>query len=467
MMIMKKNFKLIILIIFICLVATTVYALSPVISATIVKYDNSESNSSYDTVQSAIDDLYNKSKTNSCKNVAVPNLGDELVPVTIADDGTVTMVDSSSNDWYDYCNKVWANAVILVDDVSYQVGDTIEEDDIESYFVWIPKYKYKLWNVDSTTTTKVGYRTIDIVFDTNDTKDIKGVSCKTPMLSGETGNCDNGEYMTHPAFISLGVDGFWVGKFQTGNAMIANGTNTTDSTLSNNFVMDNNIIIKPNVQVWRYICASYMFINSYNYKTNLNSHMMKNTEWGAVAYLSNSEYGINTEISVSNCGNYITGYGNERVDSYTKSCNYPYNTRIGYKASTTGNISGIYDMSGAAYEYMASYVSGNPGSSRFTLEDVAKEEYSKYLEVYDSDSLTSSTPYKYRILGDATGELAPFASGGYSYWYSDQASFTTSYSPWFVRGYQGSGSQYAGIFAFYSRNGAEADMISFRIVLSP
>jgi hypothetical protein len=46
------------------------------------------------------------------------------------------------------------------------------------------KHKYKLWNVDSTTITKVGYRIIDIVFDTNDTKDIEGVSCKTPMLCG-------------------------------------------------------------------------------------------------------------------------------------------------------------------------------------------------------------------------------------------------------------------------------------------
>jgi hypothetical protein len=88
--------------------------------------------------------------------------------------------------------------IIKLDNVSYQVGDTIEESDIESYFVWIPKYKYKLWNVNTTTIIKVGYRTIDIVFDTNDTKDIEGVSCKTPMLSGETGDCDDGEYMTHP-----------------------------------------------------------------------------------------------------------------------------------------------------------------------------------------------------------------------------------------------------------------------------
>lgn len=31
-----------------------------------------------------------------------------------------------------------------------------------------------------------------------------------------------------------------------------------------------------------------------------------------------------------------------------------YNTVDGYKASTTGNISGIYDISGGAWEFMAS-----------------------------------------------------------------------------------------------------------------
>ena len=36
------------------------------------------------------------------------------------------------------------------------------------------------------------------------------------MTSGGSGNCNNGEYMTHPAFISMGVNGFWVGKFVTG-----------------------------------------------------------------------------------------------------------------------------------------------------------------------------------------------------------------------------------------------------------
>ena len=33
----------------------------------------------------------------------------------------------------------------------------------------------------------------------------------------------------------------------------------------------------------------------------------------------------------------------------------PYNTTIGVTASTTGNITGVYDMSGGAREYVAGY----------------------------------------------------------------------------------------------------------------
>ena len=39
---------------------------------------------------------------------------------------------------------------------------------------------------------------------------------------------------------------------------------------------------------------------SFNYKRSSDSHMMKNTEWGAVAYLTLSKYGINKDININN-----------------------------------------------------------------------------------------------------------------------------------------------------------------------
>ena len=74
-------------------------------------------------------------------NGADPVLKDVLVPVTIADDGTVKKADVTTR-WYSYSNKQWANAIILGPRGKIEEDGTIKEESIESYFVWIPRYKY-------------------------------------------------------------------------------------------------------------------------------------------------------------------------------------------------------------------------------------------------------------------------------------------------------------------------------------
>ena len=77
-----------------------------------------------------------------------PVLEEPLIPVTIESDGTVKRADLAS-EWYNYENKQWANAVILTDESTnsnYQPGDTIPESAIESYFVWIPRYRYQIFD---------------------------------------------------------------------------------------------------------------------------------------------------------------------------------------------------------------------------------------------------------------------------------------------------------------------------------
>ena len=76
--------------------------------------------------------------------------------VTTNNISTTVKADStnsdSNNKWYDYNNKMWANAV-LVDSTNrstYQsaaVGTTINSEDILAHYVWIPRYKYKVWNI--------------------------------------------------------------------------------------------------------------------------------------------------------------------------------------------------------------------------------------------------------------------------------------------------------------------------------
>ena len=463
---------------------SSVYAASTIIDAVSVTYSTTKSGGSSSNVQGAIDELYQKISNvdNICSaNVSKPVIKTGLIPVVISDDGTVTVVSESDSTWYDYCNKKWANAVI-VSSGTYTVGNTIPEANIESYFVWIPKYKYKLWNVESTQTspsvTKIR-NSIDIIFDTTNTTDSSN-SCVTPMTSGGTGNCSNGKYMTHPAFISMGTNGFWAGKFETGykgaSSVSAAQVNSSDSS---------KIIVKPNSYSWRYNTVMNMFIASYNYKRsdneelNLNSHMMKNTEWGAVAYLSHSKYGIDNEVNINNNSNYITGrssilsvqqgtypgaYGNPTTD------NAAYNTNIGYLASTTGNISGIYDMSGGAHEYVASYSA--VGSSGFSTTTIGNYD-AKYFDQYNSAS--GETTYQYRILGDATGEMGPFwdykdgdaNTRHHNSWYGDHSYFVQSSYPWFHRGGYYYGGVLAGQFYFGRYTGGVHAGIGFRLVLAP
>ena len=109
--------------------------------------------------------------------------------------------------------------------------------------------------------------------------------------------------MTHPAFLAFNTTGMWIGKFETGYS----GATSTSEAESNKADVSK-AIVKLNVYSWRGIQVANAFTVSYNYKRELESHMMKNTEWGAVAYLSHSIYGINDEVRLNNNSDYLTGY---------------------------------------------------------------------------------------------------------------------------------------------------------------
>lgn len=502
----KDNYKLIIgIFIGLAISITSVYAATTVIKSIDVIYDNSTSGGTSKNVQGSIDELYKKAKELSGEqstiwkdpilNGADPELDDKLIPVTIDNDGTVHYA-SLYTKWYNYSEKRWANAVILVKKPSklYKTGDMISEKDINGYFVWIPRFKYKLWNlgnytsvtpitsiVDDGLTNDTSARTlfgnariIDIVFESKTTERTNGTSV--------------GQYLTHPAFRigSTELNGLWVGKFETGyNQMDITGDpistdGWTTAKAQVNAVTSSRVIVKPNVYSWRSITVANMFKNAYDYERDLESHMMKNTEWGAAAYLSHSAYGIGNEININNNSSYLTGYSaaaNTNQSTYPgtygtdKTTTQAYNTPTGYLASTTGNITGVYDMAGGAHEYMASYIENNIGSSGLTLNEVTTT-YKDYFDVYKSNSNT--TTYNNCILGDATGEMGPFINykdgdGTNRYhnrWYADNSHFVYSSDPWFSRG----GNYYAGVLAgqfnFTRYTGGTYSHIASRLVLA-
>ena len=410
-----------------------------------------------------------KTYTEKLLNGTDPVLSDNLIPVTIADNGEVTYADITK-EWYNYGKKIWANAVILEEGTNYKVGDVIQDSDIQSYFVWIPKYRYKLFNTDNYSLTTVASRTdveskaqeIEIEFENKDTK----------VSTGST----NGTWLTHPAFTAFNTNGFWVGKFETG---YKGATTTASAQVNSNDT--SKVIIKPNVYSWRNINIKNIFETSYNYNREVDSHMMKNTEWGAVAYLSHSKYGIDKEVNINNNSTYKTGYSSLTTldqssypgiygdgDAYNQS----YNTETGYLASTTGNISGIYDMNGGAWEYMASLMSNHLGSSGFTEDTISNYE-SKYFDVYSTSS--TMTSYQYRILGDATAEMGPFyqyndkdnVTWNHSSWYASSSNFIDSSGTWFVRSGRYNYGAFGSQFYFGRNTGNMFSSFSFRIILTP
>ena len=376
-----------------------------------------------------------KSKANK------PVLAEGMIP--IAYDGSKWVKadnnnEDEANQWYDYQNKMWANAVMVKSDkrdtyMSAINGTVIPEDDILAYYVWIPRYRYKLFNVDFTSGTSPQVIDVEFVYGTSRQND--ETTCQVSDTGEETcQNKANGNWYTHPAFTLINASGnktelkgIWVGKFET------TGSETQPT-------------VKPGITSLRNITVANMYstgklFRSTDYITSnginqSDSHMMKNIEWGAVAYLKQSNYGLGiTDITINNNSSYYTGGGSGTS----------YKTNTGQ--STTGNITGVYDMSGGAYEYVMGNYNKTAGSSGLTVSGVPAE----HIDIYSGNNVSASH------LGDATGETRG--------WYSDVARFVGSSFPWFSRGGYYDGDS-AGVFFFFVTSGRAQDSGGFRVVLS-
>ena len=369
-----------------------------------------------------------------------PVLAEGMIP--IAYDGTNWVkadTNNTDNNWYNYKNKMWANAVMVTSDkrdtyMNANNGIVIPEDDILAYYVWIPRYRYKLFNVDFTSGTSPQVIDVEFVYGTSRQND--ETTCQVSDTGEETClNKSNGNWYTHPAFTMINASGnktelkgIWVAKFEVSGSTTAPRVKPGVSSLIN--------ITVANMYSTGKLFRSTDYITS-NGINQSDSHMMKNIEWGAVAYLKQSNYGLGiTDITINNNSSFYTGGGNGTS----------YKTNIGQ--STTGNIYGVYDMSGGADEYMMGNYNKRAGSSGLTVAEVP----SHHIDIYSGTSVSASH------LGDATGETAG--------WYSDYAYFVNSYDPWFIRGGDYSHGDYAGVFYFSYNTGVAYNHFGFRVVLS-
>ncbi|MFV0275071.1 MAG: immunoglobulin-like domain-containing protein [Bacilli bacterium] len=409
----------------------------------------------YNVVYSVTD---NKGNTNTVTRIFTvfkansPVLVEGMTPIKWNESGEVEETTIDDKSWYSYTttDKKWANA---------KTKDG-------SMWVWIPRYAYKITSGFHSSTAG----TIEIKF-LEDTTNMgydgsisKTVNQGSNCLS-ENNVCSRDEFVTHPAF-KFGDDeltGIWVAKFEMSN----DGSN--------------NPVSLPNVSSWINITMNDVFNVARAMETNskygwdtsgngLDTHLIKDVEWGAAAYLSWSIYGKNNEIRINNSNTFITGCAaNNENESAYDGCENKYNTEIGQFASTTGNVYGIYDMSGGSFESTASYV--NNGSSVLETNSLsllnADKKYKDIYKVATIDSIENNHEANSGYYGNAIYETSGTINNKTqnNSWNLDYSRFTSVEYPISYRSGYHSYGELAGIFAFARENGSKK-RFGFRITIS-
>lgn len=351
-----------------------------------------------------------------------------------------------------------------------------------SYFVWIPRYAYRI-----TYYSDSSYENVTGCYDGWGMWNAVDGTLNYGIDEGiETVEYNGKKYVVHPSFMGVGkedigggfgtdsngITGFWVAKYE----MSREGATASSSGSGYN----TKFLSVPNVSSARYINIGNVFEVSKKYESEKESHMMKNSEWGAVAYLTQSQYGRNGhEIDINNNSNCITGNGGGAVggsvDDASEITN-AYNTATGAKASTTGNVYGIYDMSGGALEYVACFDKLSSGdyvedsSYGLNLTKNAKDENgnyisTKYITAYSNGEIDyNSKIYSVGLMGDATKEVRRRTNSGS--WFQDCCNVVSLRRPFLCRGGDYYGRSEAGVFCSSVDFGNTYDHCSWRLVLA-
>ena len=415
-------------------------------------------------------------------------------------------------------------------EVGTVIGDT-ETSGTAAFYTWIPRYKYRVWNItrqggdESTYAYPAFSNGIDIEWEKG-TESTGNVTCTydtavtitettlsdtcvyngTDTITTTSGNTNYKDaWYTHPAFNFGGTPktGFWVGKFES--------TGTTGEPT-----------ILPNLNVLSGLARDEQFTSSrvfqtYGLSNNVDAHMLTNLGWGAVAYLTHSIYGLCDtngcrDVYTNNSSSYYTGRsggaisGSEQLNlvnvypgsttdttQYNATGYYDYKgyfidysgtvTNLKYEtkvASTTGNITGIYDMVGGSRDVvMANMVDANNAlfaNNSGTNWNGSSTLDTKYYDAYSHIPSGSASAAHYSVnrarLGDAWGET--IGSSNYTNqntWrpgsnMTDVSSYGTGYTyPWIVRG-GGYENATIGIFANGNGNGGAGTNNCYRSVIS-
>ena len=382
--------------------------------------------------------------------------------------------NNSNYQWYSYESSgdkkgMWANAVTVKDTnrqtyLTATPGTIIPMDDINTMWVWIPRFKVNTTDFTLIRGKDSGYCYESGEGPTTNTKEeceklgsgIFWVShYKNPGAIDITFVKENEKAIDSFTFGDKELSGFWFAKFATSHSTLSSSTidnnlGCTNETCSN----ANGIIIKPNVTSLRYNNISNFFYasrsmeqtgNSFGFvSSEVDTHMSKNNEWGVVAYLTHSIYGRCNNST--NCVN------------VSRSSNEVYNTTSGKDTSTTGTIYGVYNMNDGKKEYVMGVLADNIGDSGFSsLPD------SKYYNLYSGNYYEESAQIGSKYIGHALKETDS--------WYGERIGFMhdaplSNMYPWVLRNWE------LGMFnvwhttGYYYNSASDSSYSSARFVIT-
>ena len=472
-------------------------------------YENASKNEN-DIIQNLIEQIdegINGGMVSDGEDKITVKLSEGMVPVTYNERDSrwyvATEEEIKNNSWFKYVDtsvagqenqSKWAN-VMLKDNLEIEgiidaSTSTLEEMygkkviSEGSMYVWIPRYAYRItsgYHTNQTGEISIKFLNTDNTYkDENFTEPLY----IAPLLEENINS--SSAYIVHPAFswekedgTEVELEGIWVGKFE------ASASNTNFEAIpGENVQTSDSVILRTvgNVSSWRSINRNNIFLNCYNMNSSNNAsiygistnkdeidpHLIKNTEWGATAYLAHSVYGRNaTEVTA-----------NENVDHNTGSGDYKLNVTM----STTGNVYGIYDMSGGAWEHVAAYVDSTKGGSventYLISEEYGKALYEakdKYKNVYitaTEDNRINNYMANVDKYGDAMYETSFNTYDGINIdtlelsWFGDRSTFSYTDRPFINRGGAYGDDSKNGLFAFADTTGRNTQGDSFRSALT-
>ena len=412
-------------------------------------------------------------------------------------------------------------------DFASVLGQEVKMEDITTMWVWIPRYKYVIFNGNNELSEE---QEIKIQFEHGIDK-TGTVSCteniQTSSTSSSSETCtdttngaivNNKSTYTHPAF-TFGdeeLTGIWYAKFEMSTDQTSECV-TSQSTTNCDKVHDN-IYVKPDQISLRYQSVAKEFQSIRNMElfnnihgftqnetattssqtgeitndnNNIDIHMQKNMEWGAATYLAYSKYGKygnslytgvykrvykNNYYTSNNNYTFKTGYSGYSYNASPSTSNTVlYNDLTdlgsgkGYKgagASTTGTVYGIYDMSGGAYDYVMGNEVNTSGTFYSSSAGFTTSPLAKYYDKYSYNTNSSNQASVSRgRLGDATKEVTKAFSGSTGSWEGSYRYFPNSSNPWFVRGGSADYSYIYGVTYSYDDYGYSYSSYSSRPVL--